>query len=887
MSILDKLFKPRWQSRDANVRRAAVIEGHDAELVAALPRIARSDADAQVRLAAMKRVADVGLAHSLANDDASQDVRKAAQSQWFDLMSGRHAQAPPLDTRLRLLRAQDDSNLIEHLAEHGKEIELRGAALDSVTRPSVLLDRVLGERDPALRWKLLARIDDEAQLERIAERSRRNDKQLHRRSRERIDAIRLARGDAASIAERARELCERIEKQVRDGKQDDALHEQWRAIAEKAPEALRTRYDSARALLERASDPDHVATLRDRAAAMGQFDNALASLERDIGHASPAQHESLAARMDELADHWSALHESAATQRQSATRRIAAISERLDSLANQHAEHEDAAAARHALKQARVEEQKSTEERAANAAARAAKREQAIVELEATLQTLEKALESGQSSDTEVAHARVELARANVDGELPSGLHKRLGISEAEYADSAQWRNWGANQRRMQLCEEIESLPDAVLHPDALATRLREAQAEWTRVEKALGLDHPDAMSRRFRAACRRAIEPARPYFEKRDELRATATGELEALIERGSALPEEIDDWKTVIASRRELASALRDLDRVDPRQRKALADRIKSGLSAIDERVDARDKAVAERKEALIAKASALSELGDKRAAISTSRDLQKQWQASGNGMRRRDEQQWKQFRAAVDAVFASADAERASIADAERERRDQASTLCEELEQLASADDTPERGSVQRIVDAFSAMVDTDSGLRTRFRNAQDALRLAAQARQQAARRARYDTWLAQWRLCRAVERCELEVDTARDQMTALPTSEIDADLMAERFHAAISGIIGQSADESVFRNAVITFEQFAGIETPEADRQRRLDLQVGQLSARLRGDDRVEPSERLGNLMREWLQLGALPGLPDVLDQRFERAYLAALDRTLST
>ena len=886
MSILDKLFKPRWQSRDANVRRAAVIDGNDAELVAALPRIARSDADEQVRLAAMKRVADVGLAHGLANDDASADVRKAAQSQWFDLMSGRHAQAPSLDTRLRLLRAQDDSSLIEHLAEHGKDLELRDVALERVTRPAFLLDRVLGERDPSLRWKLLARIDDEAQLERIAERSRRNDKQLYRRSRERIDAIRLARGDDSSIADRARDLCERIERHVRDGQHNAALDQQWQSIAEKAPAPLRIRYEAARALLERASDPEHVASLRERAAVMGRFDDALASLERDVATANAAQHENLSERMDELAELWSRLDESAATQRQSATRRIAAISHRLDALSDQHAEREDAEAARHALKQARVDAEKNVEERAVETAARAVKREQALVELDATLVTLEKALEAGHSADTEVAHSRLESARASVEGELPNSLHKRLATAQAEYADSAQWRNWGANQRRMQLCEEIEALPEAVLHPDALATRLREMQAEWTRIEKALGLAHPDAMSRRFRAACRRAIEPARPYFEKRDELRASATGELEALIERSSALPEAIDDWKVVIASRRELASALRDLDRVDPRQRKALADRIKAGLSAIDERVDARDKAVAERKDALIAKATALSETQDKRAAISTSRDLQKQWQDSGNGMRRRDEQQWKQFRAAVDAVFASADAERASIADADRERRDQASTLCEELEQLATADEAPERGSVQRIVDAFSSMMDVDAGLRTRFRHAQDALRLAAQARQQAARREHYDTWLAQWKLCRAVERCELEVDTARDQMTALPACDFDTDLIAERFHAAISGIIGQAADESEFRDAVILFEQFAGIETPQADRQRRLDLQVGQLSARLRGDDRAEPSERLATLMREWLQLGALPGRPDALDQRFERAYLAALDRTLS-
>ena len=886
MSILDKLFKPRWQSRDANVRRAAVIEGNDAELIDALPRIARSDADVQVRLAAMKRVADVGLAHSLANDDASPDVRKAAQSLWFDLMGGRHAQAPALDARLRLLRGQDEVGLIEHLAEHGKEVELRAAALERVTRPALLLDRVLGERDATLRWQLLDRIDDEAQLERIAERSRRNDKQLNRRSRERIDAIRLARGDDASIAQRARDLCERIERQVRDGELDEALDQQWLAIAAKAPAPLRMRYEAARKLIECARDPEQIANLRERAATVSRFDDALAALEADVGRSSPAQHESLAARMDDLAELWSALDESAATQRQSATRRLASISQRLHALADQHAQQEDSAAAHHALKQARIEEQKTAEERATEVAARAVKRAEALTELEAALQALEQAVERGHSADAEVAHARVQSTHASIEGELPMGLRKRLGAAEAEHAESAQWRNWGANQRRLQLCEDIEVLPEAVLHPDALATRLREAQAEWTRIEKALGLDHPDSLSRRFRAACRRAIEPARPYFEKRDELRASATAELEALIQRGSALPDEIDDWKPVIASRRELATALRDLDRVDPRQRKVLADRIKAALSAIDERVDARDRTVAEHKNSLIAKATALSEAADKRAAISSSRDLQKQWQASGNGARRRDEQQWKQFRAAVDAVFASADAERANVADAERERRDQASALCEEMEQLASADTAPERGIVQRIVDAFSSLADIDAGLRTRFRHAQEALRLAAQARQQAARRAHYDTWLAQWKLCRSVERCELEVDAARDQMSALPSGEFDGDVIAERFHAAVSGIIADAADESAFRDAVIGFEQFAGIDTPAADRQRRLDLQVGQLSARLRGDDRVEPVERLATLMSHWLQLGALPGRPDALDQRFERAYLAAVDRTLS-
>ncbi|MEO7917604.1 MAG: hypothetical protein ABIR16_08165, partial [Dokdonella sp.] len=503
------------------------------------------------------------------------------------------------------------------------------------------------------------------------------------------------------------------------------------------------------------------------------------------------------------------------------------------------------------------------------------------------MQAMEQALELGHSSDAETTNVRLMQVHATVDGDLPTALHKRLTTIESEYADTLQWRNWGANQRRNQLCDEVEALPAAALHPDALATRVRELQTEWTQIEKVLGLTRPDRLGGRFRAACRLAIEPARPYFEKRDELRSGVAADLTSLIERGTALPEEIDDWKALAALRRELAAALRDLDRVDPRQRNALAAQIKDALGGIDSRITAHDTAVGEHKDALIAKATGLSDTTDKRAAITASRELQKQWQASGNGARRRDDQQWKQFRAAVDAVFASADAEREQVANTERQRRDEASDLCADLEALSTADAAPERGSVQRIVDAFAALAVSDDALRTRMRHAQDALRLAAQARAHAAVRARYETWLEQWKLCRAVERCELEVDTARDQMAALPSGEICADATAERFHAAISGIIAASADESDFRDSLIMIEQFAGIESPDEDHQRRLELQVGQMSAHLRGDDRVEPAQRLEILVSEWLALGALPGRPDTIDQRFERGYCAAVERALSS
>jgi hypothetical protein len=75
MKLREILFKPRWQSKDAAVRREAVASVDDPALRAALPQLTREDPDPGVRLAALRRLADPGLAQGLAHDDADPTVR--------------------------------------------------------------------------------------------------------------------------------------------------------------------------------------------------------------------------------------------------------------------------------------------------------------------------------------------------------------------------------------------------------------------------------------------------------------------------------------------------------------------------------------------------------------------------------------------------------------------------------------------------------------------------------------------------------------------------------------------------------------------------------------------------------------------------------------------
>ena len=252
MKLSGFLNKPRWQAKEASVRRAGVAGDDDPELIATLANIARQDSDPGVRNAAMRRLADPALTQRLAQDDADPGVRADARKLWFELMAGTHPRAPTAIECARLLRAQDDTALIEHVARAATDASLRGAALERVTRTALLAERVTGDPAPELRLAALERIDDEALLERLAERTRKTDKRLSRRARDRADALRIARGDSDVAETLARTLCERMEKLVREPRHDGAetdIDVQWSAIEARAGDALRARYQAARRLV--------------------------------------------------------------------------------------------------------------------------------------------------------------------------------------------------------------------------------------------------------------------------------------------------------------------------------------------------------------------------------------------------------------------------------------------------------------------------------------------------------------------------------------------------------------------------------------------------------------------------------------------------------------
>lgn len=885
------LFKPRWQSKDVATRRGAVAELNDAELVAALPAIARNDTDASVRLAALRRINQYEAWRERSTGDADSSLRETARAAYLALFTGNSADLPPIERRIAELDTLSGEE-IERVVNQAREPGLRSAALERATRPGLLAEVAAGDADPKLRLVALSRITDLDALTRIAERTRKTDKVVSRLARERAEAGRIAAGDVTAIETRARSLCERVDALLSRPRSERAgeltsIDEAWAPLQGKAPRQLQERFDSTRNFLrqdteEAAAERSRLRELRLRLErGLAATDGEPATLEALAAEAgsglagsrleSPEREkvESLLVQLTQrLAQH--AVQASAAAE----ATRLAAETTAAEEGSRAEAKLEALAAQARfdaALERAAADKEKQREQH------QALKRDldQLVIELE-------QQLEAG-----DLAHATATQARiANLLEGLPTiARHdKRLANAEARFAELKRWQRWSSNERRKQLCEAVEALPALGLHPDAVATRVREARDEWQQLDKRDGEADARAsagLGRRFQALCAQALKPAQGYFAKRDEVRKGNQQEIEAVITASEALAAD-GEIAALSKQRRSAADALRALDGIDPRERKPLAQRLRDVLTRIDARLDEQAAGVEAAKRRLIADAARLAEAADAQAAARDVRDLQARWKAAGNGRRRSDEAQWKEFRGHCDAVFAKLDNARREREQAGQQARQDGEQLLAEWEALGLAGDglaAQRRDLEQR----WSALNLRERDLDQRWQAQRERLDAAQQQVQKQRRDAVFRDALARLALCEARESGSQDETAATAAWNALgeaAAGSIGAALQ-QRFDAAADAA-DDGADDSARRELLVTLEFLGLIDTPEADKARRMDLQVSRLSRRMSGGEQRGVRDELLALLQQWIALGPLPRSEAAQwQQRFARAFEAAL------
>lgn len=662
MKLFARFRRPLWEHPETPRRAEAVRSETAPELIRLLPNIAASDTAAEVRRAAITRIDSaetlLGLLAAEKDSACREAILGRVRARLLD------AKVPAAERQQLASHAALPAELAETMAESAPEPELREAAVLRLNKPGLLQRRCLKDPDPALRLRLLERIADEATLERIAEAARGQDKALSRRAREKADALKLGRGDAGAINQRALQL----------GSAFDALARSLPADAEAQLAALDAEVEQLAPRL----DPALLRRLQGHAASASAAVSALktAHLPKPKPEPQPA-----------AAQHAASAEPPAERSAATAVATGPDDSEASASVATDAAGEAPIASAEVAGTPADTAPVAAT----ASTAAAPAPAPAAQLPDEALRDALKQGLAGVEEQRLGVAKPALEAARARLAaGIKPTpGQRDKLRELEAGVADMERWQRWAGNKVRARLCDEVEHLIGSGLHPDAVANRVKELQDEWAKVEAAEPDhgEHAAGIGKRFRALCHRALAPARPYFEQRRALRSQKASELDATIAALAADIEQApDDLKPL---RERVVNALRELDEVEPRARAALGKRLRAQLDQLDALRDARNQAAVEGKQALLERLR-FAARGDATQAIHAAKAIQQEWRNAPRADRKTEDRLWAELRAIVDPLFeaarAGAQARTQALAAVEAERRG----LVEAVQALGQAED-----------------------------------------------------------------------------------------------------------------------------------------------------------------------------------------------------
>jgi len=819
MKLFRLLRRPDWEHKDAAVRLAAVRSSQEPALLALLPELAQRDPAAEVRAAALGRIDDLSLLARRLRGENEAAVAAAARDRLAQLLCGG---AQPLDARLTALREVHDAELLREVAQRGNDSALRQAALERINSPGFLFERCLNDPDRRLRLWLLERIEAPEALQRLVQAARARDKTLARAARDKLDALQRAAGDPAALRRRVLALCDALDK----------LSRELPADAEQRVAALRAEWDG----LAGAAD----AELQRRATAFLQLaEQALAAARGELTPvAVPAPAAQIEAAMD--TDESEPPAADVATSTSAATPDVSP---------------EPAVPS-------------TPSEPPVTAADRAA--------INAALDALDAALDEGSLQGAREAQARLQ------GQPLAKGQASRLAAAERRIAELAQWQRWSSHELRQRLCEQVEALIGSGLHPDALANRVKELQTEWARLDPLEGGTKPGerGLEQRFRGLCRKALAPAQGYFDKRRQLQDERAAQNQALLAEAAALGEGADS-AALVAMRRRLGEALRELHRLAPAQRGEQGRALRERIAAIDTALAALREQAALAKRRLLAKLR--RDLGQTQgaAAVALAREAQAEFKRLPRAEREVEQTLRDELRALVDPLFAGEReaAQRQQAQTAERQAAAQA--LIDEARQLAAADS-------ERLLHA-EAQID---GLKQRWQALQPAaeprgerrerremraelpeaafqaaLADLADARQRALRERRQQALAALGRAGALLDRYRDSGDPAaraelRDAFIALPLATDARAALQPRLVAIDAGNEPASSDGAAAEALAVRAELIAGIESPADSAALRRQEQMRRLAERLEGAASVAPADEIRALL---LALQAEPGL----------------------
>ncbi|MDE2400249.1 MAG: DUF349 domain-containing protein [Burkholderiales bacterium] len=372
--------------------------------------------------------------------------------------------------------------------------------------------------------------------------------------------------------------------------------------------------------------------------------------------------------------------------------------------------------------------------------------------IDALLSQAEAALAEGQ-----VAQAHQPLTALDTLGPLEAAQRTRLTFAQAEVARLKGWQQWGGGLARDELVLDSEALAKATaaeagspppMQIKAHAEAIDDLRRRWKELDR-LKAATSQPLWERFDKALQAAYLPVAAHLAQMEAERQSNLAQRHALLDALDAAPlpngsepaAALDDtsaehapWKDVIRALDQFQTAWRKLGPVEhttPRKaQKTLFERMSASLARLESPLKEARRVAQTQRQALVARAKALSPDARGGEMVAQVRELQAQWQQHARTLplaRPIEAALWTDFKAATDAVFAQREAAFSARDVIFKENETARVALIERLENLGV--DTP-------LADIKRSVAEVDSA----WRHAGEASRAngaALDARYRAAR------------------------------------------------------------------------------------------------------------------------------------------------------
>jgi hypothetical protein len=678
MTLLDRFRAQPPQKHSDPVVRLAYVQEIPIDERDLLAEIARQDADARVRRAAVAKLMDPAALAAVVEGDPDQDVRDAALTMLRDIALDAFEGVAEAES-LAAVEALADPRTLATVAKTALREEVALRALGRVGEPHALGSIARHAHLEPIRLAALSALQDRGEIINVALNSDFKDTGVA--AVERLDG----RADLEQIAARAR---------------NKGALKRARTLLREMDERLAAETAAQAAAAAAPVTPSEAADTGDRAGGVAEIDPVDAAARRQ--EAARLEAEAARARAE--------LDEQTARQRE-------------EQLAAQHREEEDARQRRdaqaeqdrHRQEERAAEERRVEAERADAQARDAAARQEALVRLTHVAARVESliarpglTLKAGERAVRDVRAALADtppLPSKREHEEITQRLktvQTALTAKVQELRELTEWRRWANLGVQEQLCAKMEALV-SLDDPPEIARQVRALQEQWREVSD-VPRPQGDALWRRFKAAHDVVWSRCAAHFAAENQTRTENLAKKVALCEKAEGLAESTS-WIQTAEEIKRLQAEWKSVGLVTRGQEKMIWERFRSACDRFFTRrladLAEHKKRWAEnmaKKEALCLRVEALADSSDWDATATEIRRLQNEWKTIGPVKKTRSEAIWQRFRAGCDRFFTRY-AQRHEVARGERAAAREA--ICAELEAL-----TPESPDLPATVRALRA-------------------------------------------------------------------------------------------------------------------------------------------------------------------------------------